>query len=107
MQDFFSCFFLFDLVLYFLGPCMQAYLLGQYPHLNCLSRCPSFQCLFILLRLRPPFPQVGHCLVFGGLCDSGCAAFFSPELLGSSQPISSFEVVTALACGAGCLVALP
>ena len=98
MQDLSSCFFLFDLVLYFLG---------QYPHLNRLPMCTSFQCLFSTLRLRHTFPQVGHYLVFGGLGGLDCAAFFSPELLGPPKPISSSEVVTGSACGEGRLVALP
>ena len=98
MQDLSSCFFLFDLVLYFLG---------QYLHLNRFPMCTSFRCLFSTLRLRHNFPQVGHGLVFGKLGGLDCEASFSPEPLGPPKPISSSGAVTGSACGEGRLVALP
>ena len=73
MQDLSSCFFLFDIVLYFLG---------QYRHLNRWPRCTSFLCLFSILRLLHTFPQVGQILVFVELGGLDCEASFSPELLG-------------------------
>ena len=98
MQDLSSCFFLLDIVLYFLE---------QYLHLNRWPMCTSLRCLFSILRLRHTFPQVGQVLVFDELGVLACEVSFSPEQLGLPEPISSSGTVTGSACGEWRLVALP
>ena len=96
VQNFFSCFSLFDLVLYFLGHHLQMY--G-------VPKCTSFTCLFNALRLLHAFPHLGQCFVISGLDGFDREASFSPELLGPTTPISSSEAVAGSACGEGGLVA--
>ena len=98
MQDLSLCFFLLDIVLYFLD---------QYLHLNRWPMCTSFQCLFSTLRLWHTFSLMGQVLVFGKRGVFACEASFSPKLLGPPQPLSSSRAVTGSACGEGRLVALP